>query len=502
MTGGDVVVDAAHPAATPTVVGNEHDIPTGTDNRDVTENHLTVDGVSVGGSYVYNGRAYGGLTQADAGNATKNTVMVKNNARVNGAVYGGWSKNGDATYNTVILNKTGLSSSYWNTYMSVFGGGGSGTNPSADLKTGNTLRIISSGNSAATVDNFEKMEFVLDSTLNSGDTMFSAITTSGLNLEWSDISVKGAADWIAGTDGSKEVTLYSGPAIAIKNYDMANSRTTAGDFEYGLRTNVAGTGNISATQIYFNSNKFQNGDVVLDTLHPPVGVIAYGGTSTLGNTTNHNRLGIDAVQLGGSYSYNGRAYGGYTQSETGDSKYNEIIIENYARVNGAIFGGYSKKGNATNNIVTLHRTGDSSSYWNTYMDVYGGYSENNLADVRTGNLLRIIAKGNSANVLGNFEKMEYVLDGTVNSGDTMFGAISVPSTPLVKLSIDWNNITVKGLSDWPPPEQHADGQPVCGCVFLVGKLCSRTRRHRRRLRIREKGQCDFPWFGYSFCPFR
>jgi len=327
VTGGDVVVDAAHPAATPTVVGNEHDIPTGTDNRDVTENHLTVDGVSVGGSYVYNGRAYGGLTQADAGNATKNTVMVKNNARVNGAVYGGWSKNGDATYNTVILNKTGLSSSYWNTYMSVFGGGGSGTNPSADLKTGNTLRIISSGNSAATVDNFEKMEFVLDSTLNSGDTMFSAITTSGLNLEWSDISVKGAADWIAGTDGSKEVTLYSGPAIAIKNYDMANSRTTAGDFEYGLRTNVAGTGNISATQIYFNSNKFQNGDVVLDTLHPPVGVIAYGGTSTLGNTTNHNRLRIDAVQLGGSYSYNGRAYGGYTQSETGDSKYNERRAE-------------------------------------------------------------------------------------------------------------------------------------------------------------------------------
>ena len=38
VTGGNVVVDAGHPAPSPIAAGNAHDIPGATDNRNVTGN--------------------------------------------------------------------------------------------------------------------------------------------------------------------------------------------------------------------------------------------------------------------------------------------------------------------------------------------------------------------------------------------------------------------------------------------------------------------------------
>ena len=40
VTGGNVVVDAGHPAPSPIAAGNAHDIPGATDNRNVTGNKL------------------------------------------------------------------------------------------------------------------------------------------------------------------------------------------------------------------------------------------------------------------------------------------------------------------------------------------------------------------------------------------------------------------------------------------------------------------------------
>jgi len=69
VTGGDVLVDATHPAPTPTIAGNAHDIPAAGDNRNVVGNRLTLDGVS---PYIF----YGGYTLG-AGNATGNTIVFK-----------------------------------------------------------------------------------------------------------------------------------------------------------------------------------------------------------------------------------------------------------------------------------------------------------------------------------------------------------------------------------------------------------------------------------------
>ena len=70
VTGGNVLVDATHPAPTPTIAGNAHDIPAAGDNRNVVGNRLTLDGVS---PYIF----YGGYTLG-AGNATGNTIVFKN----------------------------------------------------------------------------------------------------------------------------------------------------------------------------------------------------------------------------------------------------------------------------------------------------------------------------------------------------------------------------------------------------------------------------------------
>ena len=73
VTGGNVVVDATHPAPTPIIAGNALvAIPGATDNRNVTGNTLTVRNV-LGGIW------YGGYT-AGSGNATHNMLIIENGA--------------------------------------------------------------------------------------------------------------------------------------------------------------------------------------------------------------------------------------------------------------------------------------------------------------------------------------------------------------------------------------------------------------------------------------
>ena len=143
VTGGNVVVDAGHPAPSP-AAGNAHDIPGATDNRNVTGNKLTVDAVGTYGISIF-----GGYT-AGTGNATGNTVEFTNGAYVNNAgtkwVYGGWSNQGNATNNTVIFNNAGTLGTNYGYFF-----GGFSNNASADKTTGNTLIIKNKNNQALVI---------------------------------------------------------------------------------------------------------------------------------------------------------------------------------------------------------------------------------------------------------------------------------------------------------------------------------------------------------------
>ena len=297
------------------------------------------------------------------------------------------------------------------------------------------------------------MEFGLNSGIASGDTMLHVRNASGTpqTFEWSKISVTGASDWMSGATSSKYVTLYSG-AVPLTLNHYAVTGTTSGDFEYGLRsdTTTPTAATVSASKIYFEGNKFKNAKVTYDASNPLVAseTTVYAGTSTLGNTTTNNKLTIDGLALNASST---KYYGGYTQSPTGDSTKNEVVLTNMPLFAGSmaynyVYGGWSNQGNATNNTVTLGGTG-GNNYYSMYGEtfLYGGFSNNSGADARTGNTLKVIAKDSGARSIQNFEKMKFVLGNGIGSGDTMLyvrwqdGGVQ---------TFDWKNITVTGLSDW------------------------------------------------------
>ena len=440
VTGGNVVVDATHPAPTPIIAGNALiAIPGATDNRNVTGNTLTVDTVTISVS------VYGGYNQSLTGDASNNEVALKNNAFVSAGgpvIYGGYTTgSGNATNNTVTLNGNNLNQYYGNG-ADIYGGYSAG---GGDAITGNTLHIAGKNSYGNHLYNFEKVQFDLSSDVNSGDTMLTGWIYG--SFDWANITAKNAAAWKAGVDGSHRVTLGAvNPAVlTINNYKLTGG-TVAGDFEYGLRTNIQGTAtpnSISPNFIYFDHNKISNGTQTYGGSAPsalplPTTGPIFGGTSTLGNTVHHNTITLDNV----TYSV-GNVYGGYNQSLTGDASNNEVVLKNNAFVSASgpvIYGGYTTgSGNATNNTVTLNGN-NLNQYYGNGADIYGGYSAGG-GDAVTGNTLHIAGKNSYGNHFYNFDRMLFDLSDNVDSGDQML-------TGYVYGTFDWNKIKVGGLATW------------------------------------------------------
>ena len=433
VTGGDVTVDSGHPAPSP-AAGNAHDVPGATDNRNVTGNKLTISGVGFG-------PVYGGYTLG-TGNSTGNEVIVKDGATNNAYAYGGWSANGNATNNTITL--TGTASTAWHGNIQYYGG--FSNNSSADVRTGNTLKVQSKSHLVHDMFNFEKLQFDLSSGINSGDTMVSVnyAQTGAQTFDWGNIVVTGAADWASGATGSKRVTLYqalASAALTLNNYNPLGTSSESGNFEYGKTTNTTtpGASTVTATQIFFDVNQFKNGDVVYNTSTKPLPAsgVVYGGTSTLGRTTTNNKLTLDGV------STVDKVYGGYTQSNTGDANNNEIVMKDGATNNAYAYGGWSANGNAMNNTITL--TGTASTAWHTGIQYYGGFSNNPSADVRTGNTLKVQSKSHRVHNMFNFEKLQFDLNSGINSGDEM---LFVNYAGTGANTFEWSNIKVSRIADW------------------------------------------------------
>ncbi|WP_232208246.1 autotransporter outer membrane beta-barrel domain-containing protein [Selenomonas sp. CM52] len=343
---------------------------------------------------------------------------------------------------------TGAAGGNTNYYLSVYGGGGTGSGK--DHVTGNLLQVKGKGNEVYNVGNFEKMKFVLDTTVAAGNTMLRGINTVQA-FDWDKVSVGNASTWGTGSAGSKRIVLYTGSTLTLNNYGTSSSNGVSGNFEYGITTNTStpgAVGTVNATEIYFDRNQFQNAKVTYDTkpsspaLPAPsvlYGAGIYAGTSTLGNTTKNNILTVDGRNI------NGRTlYGGYTQSTSGDSTGNEVILKD-TMANGShatIYGGWSEKNNATGNTVTLAGAAGGSA--NYFLSVYGGGGNGSGKDHVTGNLLQVKGKGNEVYNVRNFEKMKFVLDSNIASGDTMLRGINTTQ------NFDWNKIAVKGITSWAP----------------------------------------------------
>ena len=140
---------------------------------------------------------YGGYTQSMTGDSTGNEVVLKNispSTTGHFYIYGGWSKNGKATGNTITLESSGGYSTGYGMYgYAHLNGGYSGKTgaTTADNTAGNTLKVTAKDSGAATVENFEKLKFVLGDNVASGDTML-YIRDNMQNFDWTKITVDNA----------------------------------------------------------------------------------------------------------------------------------------------------------------------------------------------------------------------------------------------------------------------------------------------------------------------
>ena len=355
-------------------------------------NTTTKNKLKLSGAFIWSGDVIGGYTQSQVGDATHNEIIIENGACLanNNEAYGGWSANGNATYNTVTLN--GVNPAMVG--LAYLSGGRSGR-AGADVTTGNTLQIKNKDNGAYAISNFEKMKFVLGSGIASGDTMLTVsgagtwhwgtATTRPQTYDWKNITVTGLSDWVttlnaAGTNDPK-LTLYTGAALTLNNY-APRLIENAGDYEFGTfatgGTLASGT-MTNATQIKLAGNKFQN---VTSPVVDAATTSVHGGYSSYGNTTNTNVITVNS----GAYT-NVRA--GYTDAVKGGSDKNELTFTGTASATN-LYGGYT--------------TGTSAS----------------AADLKADAAAKADAKGNTVNISG----------GTINANGKIAGGYIAKNTTL------------------------------------------------------------------------
>ena len=348
------------------------------------KNVLTVDGLDIGYRTLY-----GGYTQSVAGDSTGNEVVLKNMPGISSTtnIYAGWSKNGKATGNTITLGGAlGNSGGSMYTKAHLYGGYSGKTGATAaDHTAGNTLQVTAKDSAAWTINNFEKMKFVLGNGIASGDTMLYVYSENARQtFDWSNIAVTGLSDWVtalnaAGTNDPK-LTLYAGAALTLNNY-APRLIENAGDYEFGTFANgalAAGT-MTGATEIKLAGNKFQHvTSPVVDAATSSV----HGGYSSYGNTTNTNVITVNS----GAYT-NVRA--GYTDAVKGGSDKNELTFTGTASATN-LYGGYT--------------TGTSAS----------------AADLKADAAAKADAKGNTVNISG----------GTVNANGKIAGGYIAQNTTL------------------------------------------------------------------------
>ena len=411
VTGQNVTVNTAPGASTlspiridPPATGNVHN------------NKLTIDGI------IWSGNIFGAINMTAAGSATDNELVLRGNTAITGIVTGGYTAgSGAATKNTITLSGlNGMALTH------LYGGYSTG---GGDDVTGNTLRVTTRNNSAASLSKFEKMNFVLGTGIHSGDTMLQVQNNSAQSFDWSKVTAENGATWAASAPGSQRVRLFEGGnALTLQNY--AVSGQTSGDYEYGLTTDASGTGTVTATNIYFDSNRFHKANITVSSA--PVGTTSlYGGRSIFGNAVTENTLTVNGV------TWTGHVYGGVSESTTMKATGNEVILKGGSDITGTVTGGFTTgSGAATGNTVTLSGLSGAG-----HTHLYGGHSAS--GDDTTGNTLKVTTSGNTAASINSFEKMNFVLGAGIHSGDTML-TVDTTSAQILK----WENIKADKMQAW------------------------------------------------------
>lgn len=407
------------------------------------------------GGVIIGGGGMNGVT----GNMSGNTVTITGGAlNNNNKIYAGDSRNLSSASNGNIVNLGDKETGKFDANLrgaEIWGTSYNGqvqANDSDKIK-GNTLNVNASGIRLDKVRNFEKINFNLTPTVTAGSTMLTMDTGNfglgyGKAFDWKNFSLTGKEN---DTDKTKygrigNVNLlfaYSGPDMKIGNYTTGGKKGTTGDYEYHMESNGSTLlGEHIASLIKANVDRFQNANATYNG-EAIAGNNLYGGYSSLGHTTAHNKLKVTALPTAGHLT---NVYGGYTAG-AGDSMDNHVTVSlaNRTRqIAGRVVGGTAAtekaaikdntvtieggsvnqgaigglgttvhKGDLKNNTVTIRQDGAVAL-------AYGAFAEDGGAMVGGDSA----ADGNHAVIEGG--RAEFVIGGATNgTGKVSYNTVTV-----------------------------------------------------------------------------
>ena len=439
------------------------------------------------------GSVYGGYTKATTGKAAENTATIENGnitgnvvggfadgsgsaagntvniygGTIGGSVYGGQSTSGATTKNTVNIGdgEHALAKTHANdvgTTGTIYGGS------SAASADGNTLNVRAWGYKAGNIANFDQVNFSLNRTMASGDTML-RLTNNGTDktkLDWSKIGM----EFLSAGSGHLKLTLLTGQAdgLQIANYSDSESGALTADGKYERGIYADGTtvnGTRTATNIYAVNNQVRDADIVFDaTSTRPTDGDLYGGYSTGGNTTTNNKVTVKALPSGNlnnvygamtdtttataHSTYNtvnvestvgtaktiGNVYGGYTKAATGDAAHNTVTLRG-GKITGDVYGGKADgTGVTTNNTVNIEGTGIT----------VGGVIAGGNKDAATDNKLNVRGKA-SAKTVEKFDIITFALNAVKAGGDAMLTLNDDDDTTsaVTTTTLDWSKLKIE-----------------------------------------------------------
>lgn len=407
------------------------------------------------GGVIIGGGGMNGVT----GNMSGNTVTITGGAlNNNNKIYAGDSRNLSSASNGNIVNLGDKETGKFDANLrgaEIWGTSYNGqvqANDSDKIK-GNMLNVNASGIRLDKVRNFEKINFNLTPTVTAGSTMLTMDTGNfglgyGKAFDWKNFSLTGKEN---DTDKTKygrigNVNLllaYSGSDMKIGNYTTGGKKGTTGDYEYHMESNGSTLfGEHTASLIKANVDRFQNADATYDG-EAIAGNNLYGGYSSLGHTTTHNKLKVTALPTAGHLT---NVYGGYTKG-AGDSKVNHVTVSLANRtqqITGRVVGGTAatEKAAIKDNTVTIEGGSvDQGAIGGLGTTVHKGDLKNNTVTIRQDGAVALAygafaedggamvggdsaADGNHAVIEGG--RAEFVIGGATNgTGKVSYNTVTV-----------------------------------------------------------------------------
>ena len=350
--------------------------------------------VTVKGSATVTNTLYGGYTEAAGGKATENTVTVEAGATVQNII--GGKAAADASTNTVNLSNA--------TVNSVTGGEGATTNNntvnlkgnaqvtgalkggSAATGTGNTLNVTGTNNKAGSISGFQKLTF--DTTNTDANPMLQVTGGAATDVDWTTLTATGAASETPKTlmENAAGINTIGRTGDAVKS-----ELNTDATMETNIDVVKSGS---TVTKLVYEGYTFKG-----STKTTTYGADTWAGRSKAGNTTQDNTLTLDDA----SKSYT-NVYGGWT-SGTGtkaaadkqNNSLNNTVNYTAGTLTGTLYGGYAAAGEASGNTVNLGAI-------QTAANIYGGFgsvTKNNTINLKGARVTGTVYGGSAANGTGN-----------------------------------------------------------------------------------------------------